>query len=428
MTHIARTIVGFALGVACLASMGAGALSGQAVAITNGEVHTVSGSVISGGTVVFQDGKITAVGRGVEIPSGARVIDASGKWVTPGLFDSNTSLGVVEIGAAPGTVDGSTADPGITAAFNVADGINPNSTLIPVTRVEGITRAIVAPGMGAFLIGGQSVLIDLGADRAADMISKNPVAMYAVLGATGGRYAGGSRAAAVLKLRQVFQDVRDYADNREAYNSGTRRDYALSRLDLEALIPVAAGEVPLVIAVNRASDILTVLRLESELGLDVVLSGALEGWMVAEDIAAAGVPVMTNPMVNLPTFEALGATYENVARMHAAGVTVILSSFDAHNVSNLKQAAGFAVSYGMPYDAALRSVTLTPAEVWGVQDEIGSLDVGKDADVVVWSGDPFEISTSVEHVFIQGGEISYETRQTLLFEKYRDLRGLYPKR
>ena len=114
--------------------------------------------------------------------------------------------------------------------------------------------------------------------------------------------------------------------------------------------------------------------------------------------------------------------------MHAAGVTIILSSFDAHGVRNLKQAAGFAVSYGMPYDAALRSVTLTPAEVWGVQDEIGSLDVGKDADVVIWSGDPFEISTSVEHVFIQGEEIWYETRQTLLFEKYRDLRGIYPKR
>lgn len=433
MKTITRRTLGLALAVAVLAAAGlappgAGPLSAQTVAITNGEVHTVSGSVISGGTVLFEDGVIIAVGRDVEVPRRARIIDARGKVVTPGLFDSNTGLGVVEIGAASGTVDASSGDPTITAALNVADGINPNSTLIPITRVEGITRAIVAPQMGAFLIAGQSVLIDLGADRAADMISKNPVAMYSVLGATGGMYAGGNRAAAMLKLRQVFQDVRDYAENREAYDAGARRDYLLSRLDLEALIPVMEGEMPLVVSVSRASDILTVLRLEEELGLEIVLSGALEGWMVADEIAAAGVPVMTNPISNLPTFEALGATYENVARLHAAGVTVILSSFDAHNARNLKQAAGFAVSYGMPHDAALRSVTLTPAEIWGVADRIGSLDVGKAADVVVWSGDPFELSTSVEHVFIQGEEISYETRQTLLYEKYRDLSGIYPKR
>ncbi|MGW8264984.1 MAG: amidohydrolase family protein, partial [Longimicrobiales bacterium] len=253
-----------------------------------------------------------------------------------------------------------------------------------------------------------------------------PVAMYAALGERGAGYEGGARPLALLRLREVFEDASDYAENRSAFDSGNRRDYALSRMDLEALAPVIRGEVPLVLTVNRASDILTALKLGEEFDLDLVLSGVGEGWMVAEDIAAAGVPVMTNAASNLPTFEVLGASYENVARMQAAGVTVILSSFDGYNVRNLKQEAGFAVSYGMPHGAALRAVTLTPAEVWGVADAVGSLDPGKAGDVVVWSGDPFELLTSVEHVFIDGEEISYETRQKALFEKYRSLEGRPP--
>jgi imidazolonepropionase-like amidohydrolase len=250
--------------------------------------------------------------------------------------------------------------------------------------------------------------------------------MYAALGETGAGYEGGARPLALLRLREVFQDALDYAENRAAFAAGERREYALSRLDLEALLPVVRGEIPLVLTVDRASDILTALRLKEEYDLELVLSGVAEGWMVAEDIAAAGVPVMTNAASNLPTFEALGACYENVARMEEAGVVVVLSSFDGYNVRNLKQEAGFAVSYGMPHDAALRSVTLTPAEVWGVADEVGSLEPGKAGDVVVWSGDPFELLTSVEHVFINGEEISYESRQRALFEKYRSLESLPP--
>jgi imidazolonepropionase-like amidohydrolase len=252
--------------------------------------------------------------------------------------------------------------------------------------------------------------------------------MYAVLGEQGKSYQGGARPLALLRLREVFEDARDYAENRSAFDAGDRREYALSRLDLEALLPVVRGELPLVLGVNRASDIVAALRLGEEYGLRLVLSGATEGWMVADEIAAAGVPVMTRAIANLPSVEALGATFENVARLHRAGVKVILSSFDGHNVRNLKQDAGFAVSYGMPHAEALRAVTLSPAEVWGVQDRMGSLDVGKAADVVVWSGDPFEILTSVKHVFINGTEISYDTRQKALFEKYRTLEGRPPWR
>ena len=398
-----------------------GPIGAQAVAITNGEIHTVSGPVIRGGTVVLENGVITAVGRGVAIPSGARIIDASGKIVTPGLFDSSTRLGVTEVGSYQGTSDGSSGNDRMTAAFNVAEGINPNTTLIPVARVEGITRAVVAPGGGASLIAGTSALINLGGSRLSSMLQKTPVAMYAALGERGAGYEGGARPLALLRLRELFQDAQDYAENRSAFDSGNRRQYALSRLDLEALAPVVRGEIPLVLSVDRASDILTALGLREEFPLDLVLSGVGEGWMVAEDIAAAGVPVMTNAASNLPSFEVLGASYENVSRMQAAGVTIILSSFDGYNVRNLKQEAGFAVSYGMPHEAALRAVTLTPAEVWGVADEVGSLEPGKAGDVVVWSGDPFELLTSVEHVFIDGVEISYDTRQKALFEKYRSL-------
>ena len=393
----------------------------QTIAITNGEVHPVSGPVIRGGTVLIEDGIITGVGRNVSVPAGARVIDATGKVVTPGLFDSSTRLGITEIGSYQGTSDGSSGNARMSAAFNVTEGINPNSTLIPVARVEGITRAIVAPGGGASLIHGSGALINLGGDRLGNMLQKDRVAMYASLGERGSGYEGGARPLALLRLREIFTDVRDYMENKEAFRSRNRRDFSLSRLDLDALIPIVSGERALVIQVNRASDILRALELGKEFDLNLVLSGVGEGWMVAGDIAGAGVPVMTGAASNLPSMEVLGATYENVSRMAEMGVTVILASFDAHNVRNLKVEAGFAVSYGLPHEEGLRAVTLTPAEVWGVADQIGSLEPGKLGDVVVWSGDPFELLTSVEHVFINGEEISYWTRQKALFEKYRSL-------
>jgi imidazolonepropionase-like amidohydrolase len=424
---ILALVPGVAIGFYAFGGMAPG-LHAQVIAISNGEVHPVSGPVITGGTVLMEDGVIAAVGRDVDIPPGARVIDASGKVVTPGLFDSSTRLGIVEIGAYQGSSDGSSSNPRMTAAFNVSEGINPNSTLIPVARVEGITRAIVAPGGGASLVAGSSALINLGGTSLSEMLQKTPVAMYAAIGEQGAMYVGGSRPLALLRLREVFTDVRDYAENRSAFAAGDRRAYSMSRLDLEAMIPVLSGELPLVLSVNRANDILTALGLKEEFGLKMVLSGVGEGWMVAEEIAAAGVPVMTVAASNLPSMEVLGATYENVSRMADAGVDVVLASFDAHNARNLKFQAGLAVSYGMPHGDALRSVTLTPAEVWGVESAVGSLDPGKAGDVVVWSGDPFEVLTSVEHVFINGEEISYETRQRALFLKYRSLEKLPPWR
>lgn len=395
-------------------------LAGQTIAIRGATVHTnVQDELV--GTVVIQDGRILRVGRDAEIPAGARVIEAAGKVVTPGLIDSRTQLGLVEIGAASGTVDASTTDPHITASFNPLDGINPASTVIPVTRVEGITRAVVAPSNGASIIAGQGVLIDLGPGPVTAMVTRNPVAMFATLGEEGASLAGGARSAAIEQLREAIADARDYAANRSAYEEGNRRRYGLGRADLEALARLANREMPLVLDVDRASDILAALRLKDELQLDLVLSGVGEGWTVASEIARARVPVIVNPLVNLPRFSTLAATYENAARLHQAGVQVVISSFDSHNSRNIKQAAGMAVSYGMPWQAALEAVTLRPAQVWGVADRLGTLEPGRVADVVVWSGDPLDVTTTAEHVFIEGQEMPMDTRQTELFERYRDL-------
>lgn len=404
-----------------------GSVEAQAIAITGAEVHTGSGDMLTDATVLILDGRIAAVGRDVTIPDGARRIDATGKVVTPGFFDAFTGLGTVEIGAEANTNDRGLSNEHVTAAFDVRDGVNPRAINIETTRVEGITRAVIVPQSQA-LIQGQGVVANLGGSTMEDMIDRSPAAMYAVMGEAGAAIAGGSRGAASLLLREALDDAVDYARNREAYNAGRRRAYALSRLDLEALLPVVRGDIPLVVQANRASDIRAAMRLSQEYDLGLVVAGALEGWMVADELAANGVPVIVNTMINLPTFESLGATYENAARLRRAGVTVMLSSFDTHNVRNLRQIAGFAVSHGMPHEAAIEAVTGVPARVFGVGNETGILEAGKAADVVIWSGDPFELTTWAETVFISGREVSRETRQKALFDRYRDLSRLPPRR
>jgi len=403
-------------------------LSAQTVAITNAKIYTVAGPAIERGTLVIRDGKIAEVGAGVAVPAGARVIDAAGKIVTPGFIDSHTSLGTVEIPlSGRGTDDASTSRDRVTAAFTVTDNLNPFALAIPITRVEGITRAVVTPETGASIIAGQGALIDLGTQGTTIRIIKDPVAMFAVLGERGAELSGGgARGAAVLYLKEALQDARDYAVNRQAFESAQRRDYSISRLDLEALVPVVRGQIPIVIRVHRASDILNTLKLAREYNLKLILSGVNEGWMVASEIARAGVPVITDPMRNLPRFENLAITLENAARMNAAGVNVVFATFESHYSRNIKQLAGNAVSYGMPFDAALRAVTINPARVWGIADSYSTLEAGKDADVVVWSGDPFEVTTTAEHVFINGREMSKETRQEDLFRRYRTVGGAMP--
>lgn len=404
----------------------AGPALAETVVISGATVHTLGPQgTIRNGMVVIENGRIKAVGASVPVPAGARPIDARGKVVTPGFLDSFSRIGLVEVNAVEGSDDTETEDDRITAAFRVADALNPHSALIPVNRVEGLTRVAVMPSTGESLIAGQGALIHLGGP--GDYLLQTPAAMYATLGEAGANLAGGSRASALLRLREAFEDTRDYIANRKAFEQGERREYALSRLDLEALIPVVEGKLPLVLAVQRASDIQAALRLAREYKLDLILAGATEGWRVASEIAAAKVPVLVNPLDNLPgSFETLGATLENAARLHKAGVTIAFMSGDAHNARNLKQAAGNAVAYGLPWNAALAAMTSVPARIWGLADSYGTLEPGKDADVVIWDGDPLEVTSYPDAVFIRGVQMPEKTRQTELRDRYKDLSGPLP--
>ena len=398
-------------------------LLAQTIAITGGTVYPVSGPKLEHATVLMQNGRIAAVGTNVTIPAGATRIDATGKWVTPGLTDGGGQMGLVEIGAVGGTREAFYQGDSVAAAFNVAEGINPASTLIPVTRMEGVTTTLAAPG--GHLISGQAVLIDLDGATVEQMLVKSPVGILADLSESGKDEAGNTRAGVTQRLRQVFRDALDYERRKADFARAQMQALSARSADLEALLPVLHGQLPLIAVANRKSDIATALRLAREFKLKLILAGGQEGWEVATDIAAAGVPVLIEPLDNIPSYDALGIRYENAALLAKAGVKVVLLETDTHNARNLRQEAGNAVSYGMSWDQALRAVTLSAAEVFGVADRYGSLEPGRVANVVVWSGDPFEFTTAVEHVFIRGREIPLRSRQTDLFERYKTLPPKY---
>ena len=398
-------------------------LLAQTIAITGGTVYPVAGPKVANATVLIRDGKIVAVGAGVPVPPDATRIDAQGKWVTPGLIDGAGQVGLVEIGAVAGTREGSVRDDTIAAAFNVAEGINPASVLIPVTRIEGITTVLATPTGN--LVSGQAALIDLDGATIEQMLVKSPAGVVLNASETGKDYAGGSRAALADRVRRVFGDALEFERRRADFNRAQIRPLSASAADLEALLPVLHGQEPLIAYANRRSDIETALRLAREFKLKLVLAGAQEAWQIAGEIARAGVPALVEPLDNIPSYDALGVRYENAALLAKAGVKVALMETDTHNSRNLRQEAGNAVAYGMSWEQALRAVTLSPAEIFGVADRYGSLEPGKVANVVVWSGDPFEFTSGVEHVLIRGKEISLRSRQTELLERYRKLPAKY---
>jgi len=398
-------------------------LLAQTIAITGGTAYPVSGPKIENATVLIRDGRIAAVGTNVAVPAGATRIDASGKWVTPGLIDGAGQMGLREIGAVQNTNEYTLRGNEIAAAFNVLEGINPASTLIAVNRMEGITTTLAVPN--GSLIWGQAVLIDLDGTTIEAMRVKSPAAMVADLSEGAKDAGGGSRAGVAQRLRRVLNDAREYATRRPDYRRRQIQDLSASAADLEALQPVLRGELPLLVVANRRSDIETALRVAKEYKLRLLLAGAAEGWMIPDDIAAAGVPVLVEPMDNIPSFDALGIRYENAAMLAKGGAKVALMETATENTRDLRQQAGNAVASGMTWEQALRAVTLTPAEVFGVADRYGSLEAGKVANVVIWSGDPFEFSTGVEHVFIRGRDIPLRSRQTELLERYRTLPPKY---
>jgi len=398
-------------------------LLAQTIAITGGTVYPVSGPKIENATVLIRDGKIAAVGTNVAVPAGATRIDASGKWVTPGLIDGAGQMGLREISAVQNTNEATLRGNEVAASFNVLEGINPASTLIAVNRMEGITTTLAVPN--GSLIWGQAVMIDLDGATIEAMRVKSPAAMVADLSEGAKDAGGGSRAGVAQRLRRVLNDAREYATRRADYRRRQIQDLSASAADLEALQPVLRGELPLLVVANRRSDIETALRIAKEYKLKLILAGAAEGWIIPQEIAAAGVPVLVEPMDNIPSFDALGIRYENAPLLAKGGVKVALMETATENTRDLRQQAGNAVASGMPWEQALRAVTLTPAEIFGVADRYGSLEAGKVANVVVWSGDPFDFATGVEHVFIRGRDIPLRSRQTELLERYRTLPPKY---
>ena len=402
-------------------------LEAQTIAITGGKVYPVSSAPIENGTVLIRDGKIAAVGANVTIPADAQRVDATGKVVTPGLINSSTALGLVEIGAESSTRDArAEGRDGIAAAFRAWEGFNPNSAYIPATRLGGVTTVVVAPSGG--LVQGQAALVDLGEGSITDLLRRAPVAM--VIGDMGSYRSDaiGARGEFLLRLRELLDDTRAYMRNRSSYERGDSRDLVASRSDLEAMIPVLQGQLPVAVNADRATDIEAALLLAREYGLKVIIVGGAEAWMVADQLAAAKVPVLAGAMNNIPnSFSALGTRQENPALLRRAGVTVGIignaggGDEELFNVRNVRYEAGNAVAYGMPWDEALRAITLTPAELFGVADRVGSLRAGMDANVVVWDGDPLELRSLAERVYIAGREVPETSRQRMLMDRYRTL-------
>ena len=401
-------------------------LGAQTVAITGGKVYPVSGPPIEGGTVLIRDGKIAAVGKNIAIPGDAQRVDATGKWVTPGLVNANTSLGFGDVGFSGGPREVSAkGHDGIAAGFQVWLGFNTQSTMIAPAREGGVTTVIAAPTGG--LVSGQAAMLDLnGALALGDVLVKAPATMVAQIEDNEGAKVGAA-GEAVGALRDLIEDTKAYMRRKPDFERAQTRPFIATRRDLEAMIPVVEGREPLTIIADQAAEIREALSIAKDYGIKVVILGGAEAWLMADRIAAAKVPVLTGAESNIPgSFSTLGSRQENAALLRKAGVQVGLIGNGAgdeelFNVRNLRYEAGNAVAYGMSWDDALRAITLTPAEMYGVADRVGSLKAGSEGNVVIWSGDPFEFATRAEQVFVRGRKVDAPSRQDMLTSRYRKL-------
>jgi imidazolonepropionase-like amidohydrolase len=419
--------------VALLALAAPLAAQQQPVAIVGARIHPVSGPVIERGTIVLQGGRITAVGADAAVPTGARVIDGAGRVITPGFIHSETQIGlgvgrslayeVDEEYAAIGGTNDDRVKGEVNPSFNPAEGIDPNAIAIPVARLGGVTSTVVVPGRG--FLAGQVLVVDLAGNSLEEMTAANPVAVAADLSDNSREAGNGSRAGATARLRALFRDAQVYRTKKLAYESGALRELAAPAAELAALLPVLDRAVPLYVEAHRQSDIQNVLRLTREFRIRVVLRGGKEAWTVADELRKAGIATVIDAYTNLPTFDGLRARWDNAAMLREAGATVILGGQSPGGQANLRFEAGHAVRNGMRWADALAAVTIEPARAFGIATRYGSLEAGKVANVVVWSGDPFETSTAAEHVFIRGAEMPPTSRQVELLNRYRTLPPTY---
>jgi imidazolonepropionase-like amidohydrolase len=386
-----------------------------AVAIVSGTVYTGEGPPVEGATVLMEGNRVAAVGRNVRVPPGAEVIEAEGHVITPGFVDPVSRLGLVEVSAEPSSVEGTAGkdhDP-VRAALRAWDTFNPVSSLLSWARLGGLTSAIVVPRGG--LISGQSAWVDLVDDVP---VREAPVALHVSLRGLG--EGPGGRARAFLRLREVLEDAHLYDSNRGPYIASRLRELSVSASDLEVLARVLDRDLRVVIEVDRAADIRTALELIRDHRLDAVLLGVTEGWAVAREIARAGVPCLVNPLDDLPrSFSSLQARPDNALRLEKAGVRVAFTLRGAaHFAPRLRQAAGNAVARGYPRDEAIAAITRYPAEIFGMIDA-GTLRPGALANLVVWNGDPLELTSWPVLLMARGREMPLRTRQDVLTERYR---------
>jgi imidazolonepropionase-like amidohydrolase len=408
----------------------------ETIALKGGKLLTITHGVIENGVVVMQNGRITAVGgAGTAIPSGAKVVDVTGMTVYPGLIDSETHLGLTEISADRMTNDEIELSDEIMPHMHVYDAFHAETALIPVTRINGITNAVVAPASGDTLPG-QDSFIQLAGASATEMLTVRDIAMP--LNFTGAQRRNQSfetakfpftRMGMASQLRQAFIDAQDYEQKLAAYDKKKssadekERDKAGAPpkrdLKLEALLPYLHGKKPVVLAAEQPNDLLTALELANEFHLKVILNHVTHSASLLDKIAATGLPVIVGPIYEQPKeSERYDAVYSMPAQLARRGVKLAFASYDAHQSRNLPYAAGYAVGFGLPADEALKALTINPAQMWGVDKDLGSLEVGKVGNVVVASGDPLDVKTDVKHVFIQGQEIPLVSKQTQLRDQY----------
>ena len=403
--------------------------SAQDVAITGVTVATGDGSEpIAQGAVVIRSGKVVFAGPARDMPAvpSGTVIEGNGAWVTPGLVAAATDLGLYDVGAVSESNDKSASKSRFNAALDIAPAVNSASQHVMVSRAAGLTRAIVVPSHGGSLFAGQGAVIDLGADP--DPVQQARVLQLVEMGEGGAKSAGGGRAAAYVELRNALREARDFLAGR-----WSGEDNLLTAADAEALGPLVTGRQKMFVEVESALDIRAMLDFKREFPqLDMVLVGASEGWLAADEIAAAGVPVIADALDDLPvTFEELAATQSNVGRMTRAGVKVAIGRFSGSTNSQPRSLAQFAGNLvaltkvpgasGLSWGQALAAITSIPAEIAGQRGKFGVLKPGAVGDLVVWDGDPLEVSTAPVRVFIEGIEQPLDNHQTRLRERYRDL-------
>ena len=401
------------------------------VAIRKATIYPVTSPAIPNGTIVFANGLITAIGTNVAIPAGAVTIDGTGLSVYPGLIDSGSQVGLTEVSSVAGTNDSTElGDINPNARADVA--INPHSNVIPVTRVNGITTVVVEPDGG--IISGQSALIQLAGWTPKEMVLKAPLALHihfprlrsAAFNETpqdeeAEKEAKKNYTSQIDKIRDILRDAQAYAKATDARAQNTSVRRVDSDVLLDALVPVVTGREPVIMHASLAKDIKAAIKFADEFKLKMILADGDDVAQVIPELKSHNIPVILGPILALPPREddAYDLIFTNAKTLYDNGIRFSIQSGDAHNARNLPYHAAMCAAFGLPKDVALKSVTIFPAEIFGVADKIGSLEVGKIANVIVTDGDPLEIVTSVKRLFIGGEDISLDSYHTLLYEKFK---------